>query len=257
MPPDCPRRCAVPHVDVGRSLAPVGRLIEGPWSPMFNGVVRPPPQNWLSEADLDGFGAVSVVRSPDKYYMFYNPLEASPVIHRASSSDLLHWTKEPAKCCLKPEKWYQDGPGCAWRDPFVFRDPESGQHVMLITAATPASRSEHFRRRLASGGRFAGRGICAVRSQRGGGRASDDRRQNPRPVAQLRSPPGRRRSRHWRSSLSASRRESANGCGPGANPFSVCPQGASPGLEPSFVPRVRGAGRRPVRLPAQRTRNPD
>ncbi len=86
--------------------------------------------------DENGFGAVSVVRGPERYYMFYNLMETSPVIHRASSLDLTHWTKEPERVCLKPEKWYQDGLGCAWRDPFVFRDPESGQYVMLITAAT-------------------------------------------------------------------------------------------------------------------------
>ena len=71
--------------------------------------------------------------------MFYNPinpLDTSPVIHRASSLDLTHWTKEPERVSLRPGRWYQDAPSCAWRDPFVFRDPVCGQYVMLITAAT-------------------------------------------------------------------------------------------------------------------------
>ncbi|MFH1007252.1 MAG: hypothetical protein V1800_07100 [Candidatus Latescibacterota bacterium] len=86
--------------------------------------------------DENGFGAVSVIRGPDRYYMFYNPMESSPVIQRAWSLDLIHWAKEPERAFLKPEKWYRDGPGCAWRDPYVFLDPIGGEYVMLVTAAT-------------------------------------------------------------------------------------------------------------------------
>jgi beta-fructofuranosidase len=87
----------------------------------------------------------SVLHGPDGWYMFYTGAGSrerglKQRIGLATSADLQHWSKHPASPVLESEpRWYQQladarGPDEAWRDPWVFSDPDGDGWHMLVTA---------------------------------------------------------------------------------------------------------------------------
>ena len=87
----------------------------------------------------------SIIQHEGLWYLFYtggNRAERGLVqrIGLATSADLIHWEKHPANPLITAEpRWYElldldlwhDQ---AWRDPWVFRHPETGSFHALITA---------------------------------------------------------------------------------------------------------------------------
>jgi beta-fructofuranosidase len=88
----------------------------------------------------------SVVRAPDDtWVMFYTGTTKSPggvvqAIGIATSPDLTTWTKHPDNPAVRADsRWYETLPSLqwpdeAWRDPWVFADPDGHGWHMLITA---------------------------------------------------------------------------------------------------------------------------
>lgn len=86
----------------------------------------------------------SIIKHDDVWYMLYtgtNQAEKGYIqrIGLATSTDLLHWEKHPANPLLEADpRWYElldlslwhDQ---AWRDPWVFRHPETGDFHAFIT----------------------------------------------------------------------------------------------------------------------------
>jgi beta-fructofuranosidase len=78
----------------------------------------------------------SIVRSPQgEFCLFYTGFgRAGSSILRATSRDLVTWTKDAAPLLQGGAKWYrQDG---LWRDPCVFWNPEEKRWWMLFCART-------------------------------------------------------------------------------------------------------------------------
>lgn len=90
----------------------------------------------------------SVVRGPDgQWQMFYtgsrfladDSVANVETVGRATSADLMTWTKQPGPVCVADPALYEtlgtsDWPEEAWRDPWVFFNPGDGLWNMLITA---------------------------------------------------------------------------------------------------------------------------
>jgi len=88
----------------------------------------------------------SVVRGRDgKWFMFYTGAGSreralKQRIGLATSADLHHWSKHPGSPVLESDpRWYEQlpdalWPGEAWRDPWVFADPDGDGWHMLLTA---------------------------------------------------------------------------------------------------------------------------
>ena len=98
------------------------------------------PSAWDSYTTWTG----SVVHHAGTWYLFYTGTSRSEkgLIQRiglATSNDLLHWEKHPANPLISAdprwyelldlELWHEQ----AWRDPWVFRHPETGEFHALIT----------------------------------------------------------------------------------------------------------------------------
>jgi beta-fructofuranosidase len=87
----------------------------------------------------------SVVRGHDRWWLFYTGVtlvdeRIRQTIGAATSTDLLVWHKEPSSPLVTAdERWYErlgggDWHEEAWRDPWVFADPDGGGWHMLLTA---------------------------------------------------------------------------------------------------------------------------
>ena len=88
----------------------------------------------------------SVVRGRDgTWFMFYTGAGAreralKQRIGLATSADLQHWSRHPGSPVLESDpRWYETlpdalWPGEAWRDPWVFADPDGDGWHMLLTA---------------------------------------------------------------------------------------------------------------------------
>jgi beta-fructofuranosidase len=87
----------------------------------------------------------SVVRGRGRWWLFYTGVTMADgrflqTIGAATSSDLVVWEKQPASPLVTADpRWYERlGDGLwheeAWRDPWVFADPEEDGWHMLITA---------------------------------------------------------------------------------------------------------------------------
>jgi beta-fructofuranosidase len=112
------------------------------WTLLPDALVHADPPAWDGQAVWTG----SVVRGPDgTWYLFYTGV----VRHRwapeqriglAVSTDLIRWRRlQPTPVVEADPRWYAciDGvPGAslAWRDPYVFPDPEGDGWHMVITA---------------------------------------------------------------------------------------------------------------------------
>lgn len=110
-----------------------------------------PAADALMPAESPGFDDTAVwtgcvVRSPEGWWlMFYTGVGNAPrgVVQRigvARSIDLFTWERVGSGALVEPDpKWYEsshdsDGAGEAWRDPWVFPDPDGDGWHMLITA---------------------------------------------------------------------------------------------------------------------------
>jgi len=87
----------------------------------------------------------SVVRDGDRWWLFYTGVTRVDgrflqTIGAATSGDLAEWEKQPASPLVTADpRWYERLGGGrwheeAWRDPWVFADPEGDGWHMLITA---------------------------------------------------------------------------------------------------------------------------
>ncbi|HWD38376.1 MAG TPA: glycoside hydrolase family 32 protein [Fimbriimonas sp.] len=96
------------------------------------------PRGTAAEQDLYVFTG-SVVEGEGMYHIFYtghNPHLADKgkpmqgVLH-ATSPDLITWTKQAGEALFAPSDRYEPND---WRDPFVYKDPESGRYHMILAA---------------------------------------------------------------------------------------------------------------------------
>jgi sucrose-6-phosphate hydrolase SacC (GH32 family) len=125
--------------------AAIGHAVSGDlesWVRLPDALVRSDPPAFDDVATWTG----SVVRSPDGlWHMFFTGLtdtEAGPVqrIGLATSPDLAIWDRHPDNPLLAADpRWYETvdaglWPGEAFRDPWVFADPDGDGWHMLITA---------------------------------------------------------------------------------------------------------------------------
>lgn len=111
------------------ALAPSGPPAEGA------------PEAWDSYTTWTG----SVIQHAGTWYLFYtgSRLSEKGLIQRiglATSADLMQWDKHPASPLIEADpQWYElldltAWHDQAWRDPYVFQHPETGQFHALITA---------------------------------------------------------------------------------------------------------------------------
>ena len=82
----------------------------------------------------------SVIEGGGLFHIFYTGHNSgrgkypTDTVCHATSSDLIHWSKDPANPILIPDpRWYDDD---WWHDPCVFRNEEDNHYWMLITART-------------------------------------------------------------------------------------------------------------------------
>ncbi len=83
--------------------------------------------------------AGSVFEGEGQYHIFYTGYnrdypelgKASQVLMHAVSEDLVHWTKTQDKLTFTPQEGYDPDD---WRDPFVFRDEENEQYILILGA---------------------------------------------------------------------------------------------------------------------------
>jgi beta-fructofuranosidase len=85
----------------------------------------------------------SVISWDERWWMFYSAISSREHgrvqrIGAATSTDLATWTKHPANPLIEAEgRWYEradDKHTLAWRDPWVFADPDGDGFHALITA---------------------------------------------------------------------------------------------------------------------------
>jgi beta-fructofuranosidase len=97
----------------------------------------------------------SVIRHDDRWWMFYTGTsrrENGKVqrIGLATSDDLTHWRRHGTEPLIEADpRWYEQldpvtWPELAWRDPWVFPDPDTGRFHVMVTArartGAPATR---------------------------------------------------------------------------------------------------------------------
>lgn len=93
-----------------------------------------------SDEEQDQFiFAGSIFEGEGQYHAFYTGYnreypkrgKASQVLMHAVSDDLIHWTKTQDKLTFTPQEGYDPDD---WRDPFVLRDEESDQYLLILGA---------------------------------------------------------------------------------------------------------------------------
>lgn len=83
--------------------------------------------------------AGSIFEGEGQYHAFYTGYnreypkqgKASQVLMHAVSDDLIHWTKTQDKLTFTPQEGYDPDD---WRDPFVLRDEENEQYMLILGA---------------------------------------------------------------------------------------------------------------------------
>jgi beta-fructofuranosidase len=112
------------------------------WTLVPDALVHADAPAWDEQAVWTG----SVVRGPDgTWYMFYTGVQRSgwAALQRvgvALSADLVRWRRaRPAPVVEADPRWYdcldgEPGVSVAWRDPYVFPDPDGDGWHMVITA---------------------------------------------------------------------------------------------------------------------------
>lgn len=93
-----------------------------------------------SDEEQDQFiFAGSIFEGEGQYHAFYTGYnreypkqgKASQVLMHAVSDDLIHWTKTQDKLTFTPQEGYDPDD---WRDPFVLRDEENDQYLLILGA---------------------------------------------------------------------------------------------------------------------------
>lgn len=112
------------------------------WERVVDALVRSDPPAFDDLATWTG----SVVRHPDgRWFMFYTGSSFAPPnaniqsVGYATSVDLLTWDKAPGPVLTADARWYEKLSDSLWhdeafRDPWVFPDPDGDGWHMLITA---------------------------------------------------------------------------------------------------------------------------
>ncbi len=111
------------------------------WELLPDALVAGEESAWDGQATWTG----CTVQAPDgTWYLFYTGISRAEAglkqrIGWATSTDLISWQRSEAPPLEADPRWYEklgEGtwPDEAWRDPFVFRDAESDDWHMLITA---------------------------------------------------------------------------------------------------------------------------
>jgi beta-fructofuranosidase len=111
------------------------------WTVLPDAITRGPAGVWDDLATWTG----SVIEHDGLWHMLYTGVSTAEggLVQRiglATSSDLVRWTKHPANPILVADgRWYERLDSTAWReeawrDPWVFRDPEGAGFHALITA---------------------------------------------------------------------------------------------------------------------------
>lgn len=99
----------------------------------------------------------SVIKKGSTYYLFYTGRNSNrermwvQKIGLAYSNDLLHWKKAKENPLLEADATYYAtdavknklGKIPAWRDPFVFKDPQTGAYFMTISARKKGIKKEY------------------------------------------------------------------------------------------------------------------
>jgi beta-fructofuranosidase len=90
--------------------------------------------------DAGGIWTGSLIEHEGTFHFFYtgyDPDHPNPQrICRATSDDLVHWTKDKANPLFGPDPtWYEP---IDWRDPFIFRNEDGSGFTMLIAAREKA-----------------------------------------------------------------------------------------------------------------------
>ncbi len=92
--------------------------------------------------DGGGYGHFNVFEWSGRYYMYYTAKSGRPgdvwdKIGLAESDDLYEWRRYQENPILVPDpRWYESPQDAdyrkAWRDPFVYHDPETGKFYMFL-----------------------------------------------------------------------------------------------------------------------------
>jgi beta-fructofuranosidase len=125
------------HVSVGHAVSQDLRT----WQILPDALQPGSPGNWDDYTTWTG----SVLRHEALWYLFYtgtNRAEEGLIqrIGLATSTDLIHWDRYPENPLLVADpRWYELlDPNLwhdqAWRDPWVFRSPDTGDFHALLTA---------------------------------------------------------------------------------------------------------------------------
>lgn len=93
---------------------------------------------WPGEGDAPdacGVWTGAVIFGEGLYHIFYTgynyTIEDQQTICHASSTDGIHWTKDPENPVIKPVEGYER---LDWRDPFVFYNEEEGLYWLILSA---------------------------------------------------------------------------------------------------------------------------
>ncbi len=115
----------------------------------YGPVLDPEPANaWEAGRLLAGF----TYKEDGIYYLFYSASKTEPdILHEAiglaTSLDGLNWQRHSTHELLKPDdRWYgTDGVHVQWRDPYIFKDHETGRYYMFICACLKEVKNSIFR----------------------------------------------------------------------------------------------------------------
>ncbi len=137
------------HTSVGHAVSRDLRT----WKVLPDALRRGPAGEW----DDGGIWTGSVVRRGKTWHMLYTGINAAERktgfinqrIGLATSRDLVSWRKHPGNPVLVADPLYYSqedvgplGPERVWRDPGVFRHPETGDYHALITARSTSGPSD-------------------------------------------------------------------------------------------------------------------
>lgn len=125
------------HVSIGHALS---RDLRN-WDLLPDAIQPGKSSGWDDYTTWTG----SVIQHQDLWYMFYTGTnrKENGLVQRigvATSQDLIHWKKFSGNPVMEVDtRWYEQLDTAiwhdqAWRDPFVFQDPETGAFNAFITA---------------------------------------------------------------------------------------------------------------------------
>lgn len=121
------------------------------WQTLPDALYPGPPGAWDGHAVWTG----CVIRHEGIWHMLYTGVHVGENglieqrVGLATSTDLEHWRKHPYNPLIEADPRYYSqrdpgtlGPERVWRDPWVFRHPQTGDFHALITASVPEGPSD-------------------------------------------------------------------------------------------------------------------